>query len=53
MKESKVTVVSFMDPVDVVTVLRRVGSAAIVSVGQAYEEVKGPSHSCSRISGPP
>lgn len=40
MKESKLTVVGLADPVDVVGRLRKVGSAAIVSVGPATEEKK-------------
>lgn len=39
-KESKLTVVGLVDPVDVVAKLRKVGSATIVSVGPAKEEKK-------------
>jgi hypothetical protein len=40
MKDSKLTVIGMVDPVDVVARLRKVGSAAIVSVGPAKEEKK-------------
>ena len=40
MKDSKLTVIGLIDPVDVVARLRKVGSAAIVSVGPAKEEKK-------------
>jgi len=40
MKDSKLTVTGLVDPVDVVARLRKVGSAAIVSVGPAKEEKK-------------
>jgi hypothetical protein len=40
MKDSKLTVVGLVDPVDVVAKLRKVGAAAIVSVGPAKEEKK-------------
>ncbi|CAD6261840.1 unnamed protein product [Miscanthus lutarioriparius] len=41
MKDSKLTVIGLVDPVDVVARLRKVGSATIVSVGPAKEEKKG------------
>ncbi|XP_066346252.1 heavy metal-associated isoprenylated plant protein 39-like [Miscanthus floridulus] len=40
MKDSKLTVTGLVDPVDVVARLRKVVSAAIVSVGPAKEEKK-------------
>lgn len=40
MKDSKLTVIGLVDPVDVVERLRKVGSASIVSVGPAKEEKK-------------
>ena len=40
MKDSKLTVIGLVDPVDVVAKLRRVGAAHILSVGPAKEEKK-------------
>ncbi|CAN6269671.1 unnamed protein product, partial [Urochloa humidicola] len=40
MKDQKLTVIGLTDPVDVVNKLRKVGAAAIVSVGPAKEEKK-------------
>ncbi|CAL5014287.1 unnamed protein product [Urochloa decumbens] len=40
MKDQKLTVVGLADPVDVVNKLRKVGNAAILSVGPAKEEKK-------------
>jgi len=40
MKDSKLTVIGLVDPVDVVAKLRKVGAAHILSVGPAKEEKK-------------